>query len=39
MTGIITNANHPKALTGISDENPLDMNANAVVELVAIKDL
>ena len=39
MTGIITNANQPKALTGIRDENPFDIKAKAVVELVAIKAL
>lgn len=39
MTGIITKANQPKALTGMRDENPLDMKAKAVVELVANRDL
>ena len=34
---MITNANHPKALTGMRDENPFDMKAKAVVEEVAEK--
>ena len=32
-------ANQPKALTGISDEKPFDMNARAVVLEVASSDL
>ena len=32
------NANQPKALTGIRDEKPLDMNARAVVLEVANSD-